>query len=338
MPTIAHLIDDTAVGGVNRMLCDQSQALADAFTIETRVVNPRRPLPPSVGADVAVVHFTPSWSKLPFLTLLRGQRGDARIVLIEHTFTSCFEKRCVPSVARFRKMLRLAYRLADVVVAVSHGQARWMLEAGLLPAEKLVVIQPSVDLQPLAGLAPPRRKPGTPVRIAAYGRYAPQKGFDVLVAAMARLQPGTATLTLAGYGPDEAELRQMAQAQPNISIAGPVSDLASFLDSHDAVVVPSRWEAFGLVALEARAAARPVIVGAVDGLVEQIQPAHGAIVSPDDPASLARAIEALAGRDVAAMGIAARRSTAGHFDAHAGAWRNLLLKSARGAPAQVLAA
>jgi glycosyltransferase involved in cell wall biosynthesis len=326
MTKITHLIDDTAVGGVNRMLTDQTKVLGKTFDIDRLVVSPRRPLPPEVDSDIVIVHYTPSWSKLPFTTLLRAQRPDRRIVHVEHTFTRNFEAQCVPSLRRFRKMLRLTYRLADVVVAVSHAQAEWLLEAELLPSAKLVVIEPSVDLNSLLAVPEASRLTTRPLRIAAYGRYSRQKGFDVLLAAMRHVAPGTASLTMAGYGADEANLRAAAEGLPHVAIGGPVGDLASFLSAHDAVVVPSRWEAFGLVATEARAAARSIIVSDADGLGGQVNDSYGLITSAGDPSELAAAICRLATCNRVGSADAARASVVRHHQTHLSAWTQLLLK------------
>ena len=324
MQTIDHLIDDSAVGGVNRMLADQTRALKASFEIREHLVRPRHPLPPRVDADIAVVHFTPSWSKLPFLTLLKAQRAEKPIIIVEHTFTRNFEQYCVPSRRRFRRMLGLSYRLANAVVAVSHGQAAWMREAELLPAEKLVVIPPAVDYRALLQIAPPKRESQRPLRIAAYGRYSRQKGFDVLLDAMRRLPQDCVALTLAGYGPDEEDLRRSASGMPNVTVGGPVNDLGRFLAEHDAVVVPSRWEAFGLVALEARAAARPIIVCTADGLSEQVASCDGIGIMTEDPAQLANGIRELERSNLEAMGRRARQSVEHHFNDHLRGWSDLL--------------
>lgn len=61
----------------------------------------------------------------------------------------------------------------------------------------------------------------------------------------------------------------MAHNHPHIHFLGKIDDVPGFLSRCDAVVVPSRWEPWGNVCLEARAAARPVLVSDVDGLTEQ---------------------------------------------------------------------
>ncbi|MGE3918049.1 MAG: glycosyltransferase family 4 protein [Hyphomicrobiaceae bacterium] len=324
MISILHLVDDAAMGGVNRTLDDQRILMGDVFRIEQEHVNPRRPWPLRPGEDVVVVHFTSSWAKLPFLTLLRAQRGDKPIVLVEHTYTRCFETNCVTNHKRFRRMLSLTYRLADVVVAVSDGQADWMREAKLLPDEKLVVIRPAVDLAKFFAAEVASRSDGGPLRLGAYGRYCEQKAFEVLISAMRLLPADRFTLSLAGYGADRAMLEQRAEGMTNVRIAGPTTNPSKFVEGCDVIVIPSRWEAFGNVAAEARAAGRPVIACAVDGLSEQISPDYGWLVPAEDPEALADAIKCAADQDVGRMGRAARLSARGHTTDYLRKWTTLL--------------
>jgi glycogen(starch) synthase len=62
----------------------------------------------------------------------------------------------------------------------------------------------------------------------------------------------------------------------------------------DVALVPSRYEPFGLVALEAMAAGTPVVVTRTGGLPEVVENGHtGAVVPPADPAALAAAVDGL---------------------------------------------
>jgi glycosyltransferase involved in cell wall biosynthesis len=328
MFTITHLIDDTAIGGINRALKDQTESMRHAFKISQLTINPRRPLAPKIDDDLAIIHFTCSWSKLPFLTMLRAQRARKPILIVEHTYTEGFEKHCVPNPSRFRSMLRLCYGLADKVVAVSHGQAQWMLSAKLVSPEKLVVIQQSVQCDKLLSLSLPQREPGAPLRIAAYGRYCEQKGFDTLIQAMKILPPELATLSLGGYGECRADLEALAYQMPNVHIGSTISNLPSFLSGVDVVVMPSRWEAFGIVCLEARAAGRPLVVADVDGLPEQINSLMGISVPPNDHVRLAEAIKAATEWNLTEMGSSARASVGDHDDQYVQIygrlWENLI--------------
>jgi glycosyltransferase involved in cell wall biosynthesis len=328
MATVLHLIDDTNLGGVNRALESLLLRLEGPDHHEARRVRSVGGLPGRVTADIVVVHFTVSWAKLPFLLALRLNRA-ARLVLVEHTYTAAFERHCVPHPRRFRAMLRGCYGLFDRVVAVSDGQANWLRDAGLVAPERVIAILQALDLGVLEDLPPPAPRSG-PLRLGAYGRYVPQKGFDILIEAMRHVSPEVASLRIAGFGPDAAALKAAAVGLHHVHVADAVTEPSRFLAELDAVVVPSRWEAFGLVALESRAAGRAVIAAKVDGLVEQIAPETGILVDPGDAAALAGAIERLAAADCASLGAAARRSARGALERNIAAWRILLLALAPG--------
>lgn len=328
MFTVAHLVDDAAIGGVNRMLTDQASGLAGVADSRRYIVNPGRPHLRRFSEDVIVTHFTPSWYKMPYMAVLRDRCGTRPLIHVEHSYTRSFEECCVPHRSRFRLMLRLAYRLVDSVIAVSEGQAAWMVDAGLVPEHKLTVIHPTSSCNALFELSLPEPFP-RPIRLAAYGRYCPQKGFDILINAMQAIAPNVASLTLAGYGPDEAALKRMAAGLPHVTVGAAVTDIRSFLADCDAVIVPSRWEAFGLVALEARAAGRPVIASDVDGLPEQIHPAAGFVVADPSSNALAAAIERLQGSDLRSMGSAGRDSARTQFEKHVNNWSTLIQDTSR---------
>lgn len=324
MTKIAHLIETIELGGVLRNLETLMAHMPDVAHSRYDV-QPRRQLPPVIPADtLAVIHFTASWSKLPFLAALRAMRRGAPIVLVEHSYTGNYERFVVPNIDRFRTMLRLVYRFADIVVAVSHQQAEWLVGSGVVDAGKVYVIQSSTELSRFAAIAPPvKREPGLPLRVGSLGRYHEQKGYGNLIRAMRLLPPGLATLRLAGLGPYDGMLRAMASEMANVRVEGPTGDVPGFLASIDVVAMPSRWESFGQVALEGRAAARPLIASACDGLIDQTDPAWSYSVPCDDLGALANAIRAAATADLTAMGLAARASTAGHLEYSLDRWREL---------------
>jgi glycosyltransferase involved in cell wall biosynthesis len=213
--------------------------------------------------------------------------------------------------------------MAHRVVAVSHGQADWLRQARLVTPSRLVIIPQACDTSAIAAL-PPVAAADRPLRLGAYGRYVPQKGFDILIEAMRHVSPDVATLELAGYGPDLPTLQQAAEGLPHVRIGGTIDGPSALLARVDAVVIPSRWEAFGLVALEARAAGRPMIASLADGLAEQLDPSWAIPFASQDADQLAAAINTLATRDLAAMGEAARTSTATALARTIDGWKTLL--------------
>lgn len=320
---IVHILDDLAMGGVTRALRNFTDPrLADVGEHVTVDLNAGFPRAQSRN-DIAILHFTLSWRKLALLMKLRALGGFSRLILIEHTYTEGFETACVPATTRFRRMLKLAYGLCDQVVCVSHAQRGWMLEAGLAPPEKLCAIAQSRDYCELLKLPVPERTEG-PLRIGAFGRFHPQKGFDLLIESMASIPTDIAELTLAGHGPEAARLKAMALNLPHVQIAKPFSSPEAFLSAVDVVAVPSRWEAFGLVGTEARAAGRPLIAASVDGLRDQIAK-HSFSHAVGDVAGLRAAIlSAARSPALAARAQAARAHVRGEYDQMVLGWAELL--------------
>jgi glycosyltransferase involved in cell wall biosynthesis len=330
MIRIAHIRDEAEIGGVGRMLEYQAAHLGAGFTQQTVIASPQRLTPLAIDADVIVVHVTSIWSKVPYLAALRAMRPGRPLILVEHSYTEQFVHSNIEGTRHFTFMLRRAYSLATHVVAVSHGQAAWMRAQCLVPETKLTVIRSATDMSSLMRLVPPaERKKDGPLHLGAYGRYAEQKGFDVLVEAMHHVPHEVARLSLRGIGPDKDKLTTLALGLPHVIVGGLVHDVASFLETVDAVAVPSRWEAFGQVAAEARAAARPLITADVDGLTEQVAPDFGQLVPAGDAKALARAICDLARCHLSDMGAAARRSVVNHGADHLAGWRTLHLTAVR---------
>ena len=109
------------------------------------------------------------------------------------------------------------------------------------------------------------------ITIAAYGRLCDAKGFDTLIRAFKKVANPRLSLKIAGDGPLESYLKQLAEEDKRIQLVGRVEDVPEFLSEVDLVMVPSVSEAFGLVCLEAKAAGKAVIVSDIDGLSEQVK-------------------------------------------------------------------
>jgi len=141
------------------------------------------------------------------------------------------------------------------------------------------------------------------------GRLVHEKGIQTAIAALPRLRrefPG-ARLVVAGTGPLEDELRAKARRLGDaVQWTGfmPESELAALLGAADAVLVPSLYEPFGLIALEAAAAGAPLAVADTGGLRDFTF--AGARFAPDDPPGLAAAVVELLRDHEAARRMAAR--------------------------------
>jgi glycogen(starch) synthase len=137
-----------------------------------------------------------------------------------------------------------------------------------------------------------------PPRLLYVGRLEYEKGVQDLIAALARVRrthPGT-TLTVAGDGTQAAWLREEARKQRvlrSIRFTGPLDHerLVAELHAADVLVIPSRYEPFGIVALEGAATGIPVIASEAGGLADFIRTGEtGMSVAPGDVPGLTHAI------------------------------------------------
>jgi glycosyltransferase involved in cell wall biosynthesis len=172
---------------------------------------------------------------------------------------------------------RALVRAADAVLVPGSASAEY---ARSLRAREVVVAPNAVDLAIFRDRVDAERARRTELRaelglegfaFLAIGRLAPEKGFDVLLAALPDV-PG-ATAVVLGAGPEEARLR--AAAPPGVCFAGivPRDELPRWLAAADALVAPSRAEPWGFAIQEATAAGLPVVAtdaaGAAWDLVDE---------------------------------------------------------------------
>jgi glycosyltransferase involved in cell wall biosynthesis len=139
----------------------------------------------------------------------------------------------------------------------------------------------------------------------------PNKGIRTLVGALARLGPGF-RVTLVDDPSPHNEARRLARehgCEERLHVAGRVSneELVALYRRAMLVVVPSRYEGFGLPAAEAMACGTPVVASAAGALPEVMETGGGGLlVPPEDPEALAKAISTLAEQPEARRAMGAR--------------------------------
>jgi glycosyltransferase involved in cell wall biosynthesis len=217
-------------------------------------------------------------------------------------------------------------RFMDCVVCVSAAQAVRVYRAGVRPG-RIRVIHNAVDPERFAQPDPRGRDAleglfRTPrsLLVGAAGRLSPEKGFDVLVAAAARVLRShpDAGFVHFGAGPCRPRIeRQIAACGIGESfvLGGFRSDLDRLLPHFDLLVLPSYTEGLPNVVLEACAAGVPVVATAVGGTPEVLDDGCGVLVPPGDPRVLAAGIRAALSRGpaLAELGEAGRRRVREHF-------------------------
>ncbi len=192
-----------------------------------------------------------------------------------------------------------AYRVARRLVVESELEARLVRE--FAPPERVAVVPPGIDVgawsDPAAdrGSAPPL----PPAYLLFAGRIAPNKGLGLLLEAMAML-PADARLPLVLMGKDWGTRSEIERIARRLRLEGALRWLSYVPDPRAwrevfrgarALVLPSEWEAYGLVLLEAMAAGTPIVATSVGGVPEVLEGGTaGRLVPYGQPAALAQAI------------------------------------------------
>ena len=240
-----------------------------------------------VDPDVVVLH-----SAKAGLTGRLALRGSRCTVYVPHAWS--FEAATGPLSTASTWWEILAGRWTDVVVCVSEDERERGASVGIAAAMEVVPNGVDIEARVPRPRVPARRKLGLSEHptVVCVGRLARQKGQDLLLRAWPWVQAELpqARLVLVGDGPDRVALGAVAPA--GVLFAGARDDVDDFLAAADVVVLPSRWEASPLVALEAMAAGRAVVATEVGGVRAALGDT-GAVVKPGEVTAMARAIVGL---------------------------------------------
>lgn len=164
-------------------------------------------------------------------------------------------------------MVRILYRFADKIVAVSEGIKSDLIGAFGLARDKVVTIPNPVDVTRIGQLSldsaeHPFFGEQKPI-VIAMGRLTAQKGFDELLKAFHRVIAATdARLIILGEGPERPYLENMMRdigIAEKVSLPGFQRNPYSFLAGADVFVLSSRFEGMPMALLEALACGIPVI-------------------------------------------------------------------------------
>jgi glycogen synthase len=191
----------------------------------------------------------------------------------------------------------LTYQAREVI-ACSNFMVREVVTGFELPPTKVHLVPNGVNP---ALWAPPSPVPVREPLVLAWGRVQYEKGFQVLATAIGRLRhrvPGLRCV-IAGRGsylPDLQVHLDIEGVNDMVHLAGFVADddLRTMLHTAGCVVIPSLYEPFGIVALEAMAAGAPTVAARTGGLAEILDGTEaGLLFEPGDPDDLANQIEAV---------------------------------------------
>ncbi len=212
----------------------------------------------------------------------------------------------------------LTYEARRVIVCSTYMRAE-LERIFALPGEKIDVVPNGVDVEDFAvdaaeAAATRSTLTGPRTRMILYaGRLEYEKGVQTLLAALqdVRRRCGPTRLFVAGVGTYSDELRREVRRlglRRHVRFTGFLADreLRLHFGAADVAVVPSIYEPFGLVAVEAMACGTPVVVGDTGGLREIVADGSGLSFPPQDADALADALVRVLSDDALAAALVTR--------------------------------
>ncbi len=223
--------------------------------------------------------------------LFRHPSGAPLVFTANHTYRTAHGRRLASR--PLGSIEARAYRFAEHVIAISPSTASSLVKDYGVAPERVSVIPPGIEGRWLAA-GPERAQRDS---LLFVGRLVPIKGVQHFVALFRALQGEFPELRaeICGDGPLRRPAQSMAKEfQGRLLVRGRVSedDLAQAYRQARVLVVPSRFEGFGIVALEGMAAGTPVVAHDVPGLTD-LRGGGVTLVPPDRPAELAQAVRRL---------------------------------------------
>ncbi len=328
---VAHIVEGCqgGVGSAVRHLIEaqcQDSAIGEVHLIADR----RRMGDMLVGVPATVHEYKSTRSPLRLMQVSRRLHQQIRliapdVVYLHSTFPGLYgrlrwRKQSVPWATvycahgwAFTQQLSLAekklYALVervlasrtDAIVSISYSEFDAAVKANLFaPFHRVIYhgVPGRKEYQPAPVLTDPER-----LNLAFIGRFDHQKGLDLLLRAFAEPQLSHITLWLMGGSTLGREYS--IPEQPNIKVVGwvPHNQIDTYIQCFDAVIVPSRWEGFGLIALEAMRNGKPVLASRIGGLAELvIDGVNGRLFNAGDIKDLGRVLLEVSKSDLARMG------------------------------------
>lgn len=193
----------------------------------------------------------------------------AWIATVQNNITDSLSQYSGLSRQMIEKEVSHVYPRADVLIAVSEGVKRDLIENFGLPPERIRVIYNFVDRAEILSRA--EESPSLPwadssnaAMLLAIGRMVPQKAFGDLLEAFSMIRRRTgANLVILGDGPQRPNLEALVGRlglDNAVYMPGFVSNPWAYMRRADLLVSSSRWEGFSLVQVEALACGLPVVL------------------------------------------------------------------------------
>lgn len=191
---------------------------------------------------------------------------DIKLVLTEHNTTN--KRRMLV----FWPMEYLIYRRFNLLLCISksvlNSLYKWLI---FIPKEKFVLIYNGSRYLGMKNPVKPSNERN--LNLLSIGSLTHQKGFDISLKYLSENTSIPFSYKILGQGPMHSRLTTLAdkysdRGSQQCELVGYVEDIIPYLTWADILIVPSRWEGFGLVVIEALSTGTPVVCSNVDGMNE----------------------------------------------------------------------
>jgi glycosyltransferase involved in cell wall biosynthesis len=310
-PHLVHIIPTLSIGGAERVVVNLSNQLRGEFKISIVILKNNKELAQELHSDInlsviekksklglSLFSSLQTWLKKnsadlvhthlfggDFWGRIAANRAGIPVVTTEHNLnvTESFLKDWI------KKYLR---NYSKIYTAPSQAVADYMQSSYSIAEEKIKVIPHGIKLEKFEHTQPYLQR--DLLKLLMLGRLHKQKGHDIALEALAKINSNKWKLNIVGSGEKFSETKEKISElnlEDNVEIWDSTLDVVAEYNSHDVVLMPSRWEGLGLTAMEAMASGRLVIGSNVDGLKEFIiNGENGLLFRPEDPENLAQKI------------------------------------------------
>lgn len=233
-----------------------------------------------------IIHAHLTWPIYYTALFLLFRRG--RAVVTEHSTHN--RRRTIPGMRRIERIVYGRYArifcISDGVrVSLAHWLAKPVLEQRLRLAR---------NGGRILAFRSDRRREVDRLRIVSVGSLTHKKGFDLALDAIATIKDSVASYCIVGEGPLRDALQDHAKQLGLCDIVrfvGWQEDPTTYYHEADIALIPSRWEGFGVVAVEALSTGLPIVASDTPGLREVVEEGSGNIlVDTANAESMASAI------------------------------------------------
>ena len=320
--SILHVITTIDLGGAEKQLLTLAACQKEAgFNVEVIFLKDKPTLLQDflgqsikVDLDFAQLGFLKQWLKLkrrkfqensvvhahlPRAELLCALSLKPKSFIVTRHNSEAFFPKCP---AKLSKLLsRFVLRRSFASISISKAVANYLKTSGEMSGKQNNhVIYYGIKDTAVSSRSYPGVASG-PILIGTVSRLVPQKNIPLLLGALKELNSQASpefNLIIVGSGPLETKLQSLSAdlgIEKMVTWKGQLQEVLSFYRSLDVFVLPSDYEGFGLVLLEAMSQGIPVVARRISDIPEVMGELHPGIVNSDKPIDLANKIREILG-------------------------------------------